>query len=213
MALPLIIASLACREQQPTVGALSVSVPGAASTSGDGTAVLSIRAGETRSVALLVIGPGADGSTFTSSELPAFATLSSFLLTLAPSEADVGTHPFSITATALGQSATAALVVEVASAWGTCGPGETCGGGNPGVCGSPRWARWVSVLGTPADDFTSSLAVDAEGHVFAAGNLGTDLFLREYAGDGSVLLDRRWPPSATVGVNGLAARPGGGVVS
>lgn len=194
----LAFASLACGRGAPSQ--LSISLVGAPTLrQGSGSFFLPMTARSTLTIVLVATGMSAAEASFASADLPTFATLSGATLTLAPGAADVGSYPFTVTASAGGQTGSVSGTVEVSCA-------------TPGTCGA-SWARWVSAFGSAGDDQVGALAVAASGTVYAAGSLGSGaIFLRALASDGTVLLDRQWPAPDAVLVSGLAARPQGGAV-
>lgn len=101
----LLTLAVACGRQAttPATSSFKLVVPGTA---------IEMQGGETRQIQLLVIGAEGDQVTF-SGQLPAFASLTDSLLTLAPRRSDSGEYQIALTATAGGQSTSANLRVIV----------------------------------------------------------------------------------------------------
>jgi putative pyrroloquinoline-quinone binding quinoprotein len=177
------------------------------------TTRVEMRAGETRTLEFIPVGLAAEEVSLRAIALPSFATLDGACLTLAPRDADAGSHAIELVATAAGQTGTTTITVNVADACGGCPAGQTCGGGGSGVCSLPRWSRWADVFGTQGDDSVSELAVDAAGNLHAAGTSnGRDLFLRKYAAAGALLEEQSWPSTAPLRVTGFGVSPDGAAV-
>src|SRR5438046_1684103 len=101
----LLLAAAACgRDSGPSrMSSLQLVVPAGA---------IEMQGGETRQIQLLVLGVYNDQVTL-SGQLPTFASISGSMLTLAPTRADAGDYPMTVTATASGDSTSAELRVIV----------------------------------------------------------------------------------------------------
>jgi hypothetical protein len=107
-----LIAVMGCSSTPGAQFHLELSSSGTSASTG-GSVKVQMRAGEIRTVQLLVVGSVPSSITFGANELPEFATLQGPMLTLSPGRADAGEYTITLTATSDGESQSAVLDVVV----------------------------------------------------------------------------------------------------
>ena len=102
----LLLAILSCGRQSPQ---FRVQLPSSVTNAEGESPTVEMRAGETLSIAFVLVGNVPDHVTFSATGLPSFATLSGAVLTLAPTRRDQGEFTFTVAASAGSESASTSV--------------------------------------------------------------------------------------------------------